>query len=100
MKILKIIFFNIFIFLALGEFAMRIYSPIPDLNLVYGTSEVDPEIGWVSKANYQADREAKDMLGNAYPVKYHTEKDGFKAYGNPKSEKPKLLFFVIHLFNL
>lgn len=45
MKILKIILFNIIIFLALGEFAMRIYSPIPDLNLVYGTSEVDPEIG-------------------------------------------------------
>jgi len=88
----KILFINILIFIIIGELAMRIYSPIPNLNLTYGTAEVDSEIGWISKENYKANRQAKDMLGNTYPVQYHTEKDGFKAYGNPNSEKPKLLF--------
>jgi len=91
-SILKIILINLLIFTVLGEVVIRIFSPIPKQVIRQNTSLVDSKIGWVSKENYQIEKEVKDALGNVYHVNYQTEKDGFRSYGDVNSENPKLLF--------
>lgn len=58
----------------------------------YNTAEKDSKLGWKPKENYLFDGVMKDLDKVEYKVHLTTTKNGFRQYGNPKSEKTKVFF--------
>jgi len=86
--------FTLFIICILGEIIIRFsYDPYPPEAVApYNYRDLDDEIGWVAKANYEYEGEMSDASERKYPLMIETNEEGFRMYGNPKSEKPKVFF--------
>ncbi len=58
----------------------------------YNTAMPDDKLGWKPKGNYQYEGTMKDQAGVEYALSLSTNKDGFRMYGNPKTDKQKVFF--------
>jgi hypothetical protein len=80
----------------IGEAVVRVkFADIytkPPLVPPYDTAEKDDYFGWVMRPNYTWTGDMKDANHEPYPVSIHYDENGFKAFGDPASTKPKLLF--------
>ena len=90
------VFIFIFVIVFIGETILRISSkeefakPIP--HPPYDTAQKDDLLGWKMTPNYSFSGTLKDLGGVAYNVKIRYDSNGFKAYGNPQSDRPGILF--------
>ena len=82
-----------------GEIIFRII-----LYVKYNTSalavSIDDKLGWRPTGNIVRYREALDAGGKKYTVKYSTNKDGFRVFGNQKTESSKKVLFIGDSFTL
>lgn len=68
------------------------------LRLTYKSSEYSnktehhQQLGWSPKPNLNFNYTIKDKKGNEHNINYSTKKFGFRAFGNPDSEKQKIWF--------
>jgi lysophospholipase L1-like esterase len=91
--------FLLMVFFVIGEIGFRVYYAIKDISIEkpepappYNTAEKEDKLGWRSKANYLFDGKMKDADGIEYDIHLTTTHDGFRQYGNPKTEKTKIFF--------
>ena len=75
--------------LAVGEMATRLFHR-PSVH--FGLAELYPRYGIRPKPNYAVVRPMKDIAGLPYEVHYRTGPHGFREYGDPDTEKFKVLF--------
>ena len=54
--------------------------------------QYDQKLGWVPKPDFSYDEVRYDVAGNPYDVKLSTNQYGFRAWGDPRSDNPKILF--------
>jgi hypothetical protein len=80
----------------IGELATRALGIQPYNKQVppppYNTAQKDDILGWKMTPNYTFSGEVKDTKNNPYPVNITYDENGFKTFGNPKSEKKKVFF--------
>ena len=75
--------------LGLAEIATRLfYHP----SLHFQTADLDPELGWRPKADYSIQQTSYSEDGAAFPAHYQTGRDGFREFGDPESDRPKVWF--------
>lgn len=85
----------LFIFFLTGETATRIYyylNPKPPLKAPYDNAMKDELLGWKMTPNYTFEGIMKDVKLTPYPVQLRYNKNGFKAFGNIQTKRPKILF--------
>jgi lysophospholipase L1-like esterase len=78
-----------------GEILTRILVPwkeTPPLPPPYNTAQKDDYLGWRMTPNYAFDGKMKDKGGQEYEVSIRYDANGFKAFGDTLSEKPKVFF--------
>ncbi|MCU0345747.1 MAG: SGNH/GDSL hydrolase family protein, partial [Saprospiraceae bacterium] len=76
-----------------GEVAMRLTAaPPPVLTPPYDTAEKDDLLGWKMKPGYTYQGEMLDVNRQPYPISLRYDQNGFKAFGDTASTKPKVLF--------
>lgn len=88
---LFITLFAIVLITLLGEVILRMKST----DKAYSNkTNLDNELGWVPKEHFSMEYNVRDIGedGQEYPVKYHTEDNGFRAWGAVNSSLPKVLF--------
>jgi len=82
----------VFIF---GEILVRSLVPekaTPPLPPPYNTAQKDGYLGWRMTPAYSFDGKMKDQGGQEYEVSIRYDANGFKAFGDTLSERPKVLF--------
>lgn len=52
----------------------------------------DEVLGWAPKSDFSYDRMRTDVAGNAHRVRLTTDEHGFRLWGDPDNEKPRILF--------
>ncbi len=98
----KIIYSSIIVFAFLllliiaGEITVRIgmkhkYAK-PNIPPPFNTAQKDGLLGWKMTPNYSFSGTMKDAGGVEYPLDLTYDENGFKAFGDTASRKPKLLF--------
>lgn len=78
-----------------GEVWLRITNPPPPPPVIpppYNTAQKDDLLGWKMTPDYQFEGTLRDQAGLEYPVKIHYDERGFKTFGNPDSNRPKVFF--------
>lgn len=58
----------------------------------YNNAQKDKLLGWKTKPNYTFSGTMKDSHGQPYPVDLRYDQNGFKAFGNIQTTKPKIFF--------
>ena len=87
----SLIAFAIFAGLTLGlaEIATRhFYHPSPH----FQTADLDPELGWRPHPHWSVNQTVQNHRGGTYQAEYRTTRDGFREFGSPKADRPKVLF--------
>ena len=71
---------QVLIFLVLGEILSRLVITLPEQvqHLHFNTTEIDAELGWKTKANYQFQNTVADGGGVDYEIDYRTYENGFR----------------------
>jgi lysophospholipase L1-like esterase len=87
-SIILLVFFSGII--GCGELYMRVSFEPPTPHFDKG--EIHPYLGWVPLPNMDVPMELIDGGGNPYHAHYRTTRDGFREYGNPKSNRKKVFF--------
>ena len=84
------------LFTLLGELAVRIFSDVKyakkKIPSPYDTAQKDEYLGWKMTPNYSFSGQMKDQEGRAYEVEINYDENGFKAFGDLDSPRPKVLF--------
>ena len=81
----------------IGEVLVRVssyktkYKKNP-LNPPYDTAEKDDYLGWKMTPGYTYTGEMKDVNNQPYQISIHYDQNGFKAFGDTASTRPKVLF--------
>lgn len=96
LNLLLIIATMVFVFVC-GEISLRYYHYHRyGTNLLNGANAVtaikDNKLGWKTAANLSWDIKQRDALGKVYNIHFTTNKYGFRRFGNPTSDKLKILF--------
>jgi lysophospholipase L1-like esterase len=93
------IFIVLVVLLLIGEVGFRVKYYLegvtfekPEPAPPYNTAEKDSKLGWKPKANYLFEGVMQDLDKVEYKVHVSTNKNGFRQYGNPNSEKTKVFF--------
>ncbi|MEK7257642.1 MAG: SGNH/GDSL hydrolase family protein [Bacteroidota bacterium] len=93
---LLLILIFLLLIVAAGEIIVRLTSngkyAKPTLQPPYDTAQKDEKLGWRMKPNYAFDGKMRDQAGVEYPISIRYDANGFKAFGNTASTKPKVLF--------
>lgn len=91
--------FVLLIITVIGEIGLRIYYSVYDISIgkeeakpPYNTAQKDDVLGWFPKGDYLFDGTMKDAGGKEYDIHLTTNKDGFRQYGNPNTDKKKVFF--------
>ncbi len=80
-----------------GEVLVRVshfkteYKKSPP-NPPYDTAEKDDYLGWKMRPGYTYTGEMRDATNQPYQISIHYDQNGFKAFGDTASAKPKVLF--------
>ena len=94
-SIISFVFFSLIIIL-LSEITVRIFSngkyAKKENSPPFNTAQKDDYLGWKMTPNYSFDGEVLDQNREPYPVSLKYDENGFKAFGNVNSSKPKVLF--------
>ncbi|MCC6725380.1 MAG: SGNH/GDSL hydrolase family protein [Saprospiraceae bacterium] len=81
---------------AIGEVFVRLkYQELYRKNPLvppYDTAEKDDLLGWKMRPGYTYTGEMKDVNKQPYPISLHYDQNGFKAFGDTASNRPKVLF--------
>lgn len=64
----------------------------PPLTPPYDTAEKDDYLGWKMRPGYTYQGEMLDVNRQPYPINIRYDQNGFKAFGDTSSTKPKVLF--------
>lgn len=80
----------------IGEVFVRLkyqalYGKNP-LSPPYDTAEKDDYLGWKMRPGYTYTGEMKDVNKQPYPISIRYDQNGFKAFGDTASTRPKVLF--------
>ncbi|HFA51455.1 MAG TPA: SGNH/GDSL hydrolase family protein [Bacteroidetes bacterium] len=78
--------------IAIGEVATRLFLPKPVIEPPENTALKDDELGWKMTPNYSFKGTLKDRDGAAYEDSISYDENGFKAFGDTASARPKILF--------
>ena len=84
--------FVLAIILLVGEAAMRVFSKKNQLNPPYDTALDDDYLGWKMKPGYAWSGEMRDANKQPYNISIRYDENGFKAFGDTASARPKVLF--------
>ena len=86
-----------------GELAVRTWHLVRwDVAFFQGTPRtagnlspvaLDPQLGWRATPNYRFDGERRNADGSSYAVRISQDQNGFRAFGDPDSHRPKV--FVV-----
>jgi len=90
-SIVGLLFFT-FLLIGIGEIVTRIVSEKIPVRTHSNKADNDSLFGWVPKANFAITETQRTSADQKYTVNYTTEDYGFRAYGNPKTNKKKILF--------
>jgi lysophospholipase L1-like esterase len=82
--------FFLVIIIGIGELYLRFSFKPPTPHFDKG--EIHEEIGWVPKANMDEHMDLVDGWDKPYHAHYRTTRDGFRAFGNPNSDRKKVFF--------
>src|SRR5437764_11176193 len=77
------------ILLAIAVGAMEAYCRI---RAPIQWSKPDGELGWSPASDLSVNVNVGDLSGTAYRAAFRTNADGFRAWGDVRSKKPKVLF--------
>ncbi|NJN77215.1 MAG: hypothetical protein HC803_01880 [Saprospiraceae bacterium] len=95
-------FFLLIVLFIIGEIGFRVYYGLKEINIEkpeasppYNTAEKESEVGWLPKSNYLFDGKMKDADGVEYDIHLTTTDNGFRQYGNPKTDRKKVFFWAI-----
>ncbi|HHM21282.1 MAG TPA: SGNH/GDSL hydrolase family protein, partial [Bacteroidetes bacterium] len=75
----------------LGEMTVRIVVAMRSTTYPLQTTISDDKMGWTARPGFVFDGTVPDAAGNLYEIHLTTDANGFKYYGNPQSERKKLL---------
>lgn len=75
-----------------GELAMRLFSKKSNLQPPYDTAQADDYLGWNMTPGYSYHGEMLDMNRQPYQISLRYDENGFKAFGDTASTRPKVLF--------
>lgn len=82
--------------LGVGELTCRIFGIQPFTKTPplapYNTAQKDDYLGWKMTPNYTFKGQIQTTEKESYDVELVYDKNGFKAFGDPKSEKKKVFF--------
>jgi hypothetical protein len=91
--------FLLIVLFIVGEIGFRVYYALKDISIEkpepappYNTAKKEDKVGWRPKADYLFDGKMKDADGIEYDIHLTTTQNGFRQYGNPKTDKPKVFF--------
>lgn len=87
-----ILVFVLSIVFLVGELAMRVLAKEEKLNPPYDTAEKDDYLGWKMKPGYTYEGEMLDVNRQPYQISLRYDQNGFKAFGDTASTRPKVLF--------
>lgn len=91
-----LIFVCFFLTVAIGELVCRLIGNQPfkkhTPHAPYDTAQKDDYLGWKMTPNYTFSGEIKDDKDKPYSLSLQYDENGFKTYGNPKSDKQKVFF--------
>ena len=94
-----LIVFSVFslLIILIGEIIIRNfykkeYGPPPRAMTDFFYSEKDDLLGWKIKPDFSLNTKTVDKAGVEYELKLNYNENGFKAFGNINSEKPKVFF--------
>ncbi len=80
----------------IGEGAVRMFMKTkyqkPTIPPPFNTAQKDRKLGWKMTPGYSFSGKMKDQGGQEYEVEISYDENGFKAFGDIASERPKLLF--------
>lgn len=90
-SIIILVFVLLIVFLV-GELAIRLVTKENKLNPPYDTAQKDDYLGWKMTPGYSYQGEMLDVTRQPYPINIRYDQNGFKAFGDTLSKKPKVLF--------
>ena len=93
---LVLLLFFLVLIVGVGELAVRILTkgayekpvPVPP----YDTAQKDDRLGWKMTPGYRFTGKMKSQDWSEYDISIHYDENGFKAFGDTASPRPKVLF--------
>lgn len=94
---LSVIFLSLLLIFCLAEISLRAYHyykyKIPFFNDAnHGLFTKDDKLGWKISNNLSYDTKERDALNNIYDLHVETNRNGFRLFGDPESNKIKIFF--------
>ena len=94
--VLSIVIALFFLFIV-GELVARAYFAYDEQSKsekLFSSLTLDDELGWRPSSNYRFSGELRDASGELYPVELSTDSEGFRIYGDAKTDERKKVLFL------